>query len=43
MGESCSTFEERKSVYKVLVEKHEGRRPLGRPRLDERIIWNRRA
>jgi hypothetical protein len=43
MGESCSTYEERRSVYEVLVGKPEGRRPFGRPRLDGRIIWNRRA
>jgi hypothetical protein len=25
-------------VYRVLVRKHEGKEPLGRPRLDGRII-----
>jgi len=29
---------ERRSVYRVLVGKPEGKRPLGRPRLDGRII-----
>ena len=29
---------ERRVVYRVLVRKHEGKRPLGRGRLDGRII-----
>jgi hypothetical protein len=32
MGGTCSTFEKRISVYRLLVRKHEGKRPLGRPR-----------
>ena len=32
MGGPCSTYRESVSVYRVLVGKHEGRRPLGRPR-----------
>jgi hypothetical protein len=33
MGRACSAYGERRGVYKVLVEKPEGKRPLGRPRL----------
>ena len=33
MGSACSTMEERKGAYRVLVGKSEGKRPLGRPRL----------
>jgi hypothetical protein len=29
---------ERRGVYRALVGKPEGKRPLGRPRLDRRII-----
>jgi hypothetical protein len=32
MGGVCSTYGEGKGVYRVLVEKPEGKRPLGRPR-----------
>jgi hypothetical protein len=32
MGGGCSTYGERRGVYRVLVGKPEGRRPLGRPR-----------
>ena len=32
MGRSCNTYGERRSVYRVLVGKPEGRRQLGRPR-----------
>jgi hypothetical protein len=32
MGRACSTYGERKGVYKVLVGKPEVKRPLGRPR-----------
>jgi len=32
MGGACSTMWERRGVYRVLVEKPEGKRPLGRPR-----------
>jgi len=32
VGGPCSTYRESVSVYRVLVGKHEGRRPLGRPR-----------
>jgi hypothetical protein len=33
MSGACSTYGERRGVYKVMVEKPEGKRPLGRPRL----------
>jgi len=32
MGGACSTYGDRRGVYRVLVGKSEGRRPLGRPR-----------
>ena len=32
MGGACSAYGERTSVYRVLVGKPEGERPLGRPR-----------
>ena len=32
MGGACSAYEERRGVYRVLVGKPEGKRPLGRPR-----------
>jgi len=32
MGGACSAYGERKGVYKVLMGKPEGKRPLGRPR-----------
>jgi hypothetical protein len=32
MGRTCSTYGKRKSVYRALVGKPEGRRPLGRPK-----------
>ena len=32
MGTACSTYEERKGSYRILVGKPERRRPLGRPR-----------
>jgi len=32
MGGTCSTYEERKCVYRVLMGKPEGKRPLGRTR-----------
>ena len=32
MGGACSTHGERRGVYRVLAGKHEGKRPLGRPR-----------
>jgi len=32
MGGACSAYGERRGVYRVLVGKHEGKRPLGRPR-----------
>jgi len=31
MSGACSTYEERRAVYGVLVGNHEGKRPLGRP------------
>jgi hypothetical protein len=40
MGRKCSTYGERRGVYKVLVGTPEGKRPRERPRrrLDRRII-----
>ena len=32
MGWACSTYGARRGVYRVLVGKPEGKRPLGRPR-----------
>jgi hypothetical protein len=32
MGGACSTYGEGRGVYRVLVVKPEGKRPLGRPR-----------
>ena len=32
MGRACSMYGEGRSVYRVLVGKPEGKRPLGRPR-----------
>jgi len=32
MGGVCSTYGERRGVYRVLVGNPEGKRPLGRPR-----------
>jgi len=32
MGRACSTYGERRGVYRVMVGKPEGKRPLGRPR-----------
>jgi hypothetical protein len=32
MGGTCSTYGERRCVYRVLVGKPEGKRSLGRPR-----------
>jgi len=32
MGETCSVYGEGRGVYRVLVGKPEGKRPLGRPR-----------
>ena len=29
---TCSTYEERRGVYRVVVGKPEGKRPLGKPR-----------
>jgi len=33
MGWTCSTYGESRGVYRVLMGKPEGKRPLGRPRL----------
>jgi len=33
MGGTCNTYGERRSVHGVLVRNPEGKRPLGRPRL----------
>jgi hypothetical protein len=32
MGEACSSDGEGRGMYRVLVEKREGKRPFGRPR-----------
>jgi hypothetical protein len=32
MGRACSTNGEKRNIYRTLVEKPEGKRPLGRPR-----------
>jgi hypothetical protein len=32
IGTACSTYEKRRCAYRALVEKPEGRRPLGSPR-----------
>ena len=32
MGGTCSAYEERRGVYRVLVGKPEGKRQIGRPR-----------
>ena len=32
MGRACKTYGERRGAYRVLVGKHERKRPLGRPR-----------
>jgi hypothetical protein len=32
MGATCSTYGEKRNVYRLLVGKPDGKRPLGRPR-----------
>jgi len=32
MGGACSTYGEKRGIYRVLVRKPEGKRPLGSPR-----------
>jgi hypothetical protein len=39
MGRACSADGEGRGVYRVLVGKPEGKRPLGDPGVDERIIY----
>jgi hypothetical protein len=41
MGRTCGTYGERSGAYRALVWKPEGRRPLGSPGLDGRIILRR--
>jgi hypothetical protein len=38
MGAACSTYEEERGVYRIFVGKPEGKRPLGNPGIDGRII-----
>jgi hypothetical protein len=38
MGGTCIRYGERQGAYRVLMGKPEGKRPLGRPRIDGRII-----
>jgi hypothetical protein len=38
MGGTCSAYGERRGVYRLLVGKPEGKRPLGDPGIDGRII-----
>jgi len=38
MGGARSAYGERRGVYRILVGKPEGKRPLGRPIIDGRII-----
>jgi len=38
MGGACSTYWERRGAYRVLVGKYNGKRPLGNPGIDGRII-----
>jgi hypothetical protein len=38
MGGACSTYGERRGVYRVLVWKSEGKSHLGNPGVDGRII-----
>jgi hypothetical protein len=38
MGEACSTYGQRRGVYRVLVGKHEGKRHLEYTGVDEWII-----
>jgi hypothetical protein len=38
MGGACSTNGAKRSAYRILVGKPEGKRPLGRPRRSGRII-----
>jgi hypothetical protein len=41
MGEACSAYGERRGVYRSLMAKPEGKRPLGRPwpRREDNIKW----
>jgi hypothetical protein len=38
MGGACSLYGERRRVYRVLLRKREGKRPLEDPGVDGRII-----
>jgi hypothetical protein len=42
MGGACSAVREERSVYRVLVEKPERKKPLGRPRCrwEDNIVMN---
>jgi hypothetical protein len=41
MGGACRLMRERRGVYRVLVGKYEGTRPLGRPkrRWEDNVKW----
>ena len=48
VGRACSRYGEKRGVYRVLVGKPEGKRPLGRPRSKwedngawSRLVWLR--
>ena len=38
MGEACSAYGETRGIYRVLVRKREGKKPLGNPDVDGRVI-----
>jgi hypothetical protein len=38
MGWPCSTYGREERLYRVLVWKPKGKRPLGRPKVDGRIL-----
>jgi hypothetical protein len=38
MDGACGTYGGKRGAYRLLVEEAEGKKPLGKPRLDGRII-----